>query len=255
MSNGVAQAIINWLSLPLLGALVCVLLWRRIPRVYPAFFVYAIAEFLSDAARFVVYYSVSRNGSTYAYRMTYWTTDIMTTIFAALAIYELFVKQIFPGFQKIRFYRYLFPVAALAIIVLASLNLTNNIKRTLLLKSMHIIEFVRAATIFFFMALMLFMGRQWKRFEFGIALGMSINACTFLAAFIIPMFPEKVRGLVHVVPVIGFDVACLVWLVYFARPGKRSEAPLTEPVTPELVQGAQQAEENLKEWLAGRKSR
>lgn len=253
MSTALLHEMINWLSFPLLGALIAILLVRKIQCIYPAFFVYAVSEFLSDAGRFIVYYS--GGSSTRLYKNTYWTTDIITTIFAALVIYELFVRRIFPGFQKIRFYRSLFPIAALVIIVLAGLNLTNNIKLTILLKTLHVIDFVRAATIFFFVALMLLVGRRWERHEFGIALGMAIESCTSLVAFIIPFFPVSSRGLVHTIPVIGYDVACLVWLVYFARAGKLTESPHVEPVTPELVQGAQQAEENLKEWLAGKKSR
>ncbi|PYP86317.1 MAG: hypothetical protein DMG65_19165 [Candidatus Angelobacter sp. Gp1-AA117] len=255
MSTGVVREIINWLSLPLLGILAGILVRRKIPRIYPAFFVYIVAEFLSGTIRWVVYYSSGRTGVTRVYAITYWTTDIVITMLALLVVYELFLKQIFFQFRRIRFYRYLFPVAALVIIVLAGLNATNNIKLTLLLKSLHIIDFVRAATIFFFIALMLFMGRRWKKFEFAIALGMAIDACTFLAVYVIPMSPANVHSLAHTLPVIGYDVACIVWLVYFAKAEKQMEAPLIEPVTPELVQGAQQTEENLKDWLAGKKSR
>ena len=255
MSIATIQEIINWLSLPLLGALAGVLLYRQTRRSFPVFFAYIVAEFLSGVIRLAVYYAVNRRGVARVYQITYWNTDIIITVLAVLVVYELFLKRVFSGFQKTRFYRYLFPVAALVIIVLAGLNATNNIKLTLLLKSLHIIDFVRAATIFFFIALMLFMGRRWERIEFAIALGMAIDACTFLAVYVIPMPPAKAHSVAHTLPVLGYDIACIVWLVYFGRSEKHAEAPLAAPVTPELVQGAQQAEENLKEWLAGKKSR
>lgn len=255
MFTAVALEIINWLSFPLLGILTAVLLRRKIPSKYPLFFVYVAAEFLSDVLRFAVYYSGSRQRFSHIYGVTYWTTDIITTLCAFFVIYELFLKRIFPSFPRIRFYRYLFPLGAVIIIVVAGIAATDNIHLEFLFKSLHTIGFIRAATILFFIALMAFMGRRWEKHEFAIALGMAITTCTLLAAFVVPLFPPAIRRLGHILPVIGFDVTCLVWLVYFARAGKRIESPLVEPVTPELVQDAQQTEENLKEWLAGKKSR
>ena|SRR5947209_4692029 len=252
---GVTQEIVNWLSLPVLGVLICVLLLRKVPRTYPAFFAYIVAEFLCNAILFAVYYSGSRTDFTSVYRTTYWATSTVVTVLATLVTYELFLKRIFPAFQRIRFYRYLFSMAALIIIVLAGLETTGNINLKLLFKLLDGIEVARAATIFFFIALMLFMGRRWQKHEFGIALGMAIDACTFLAGFIIPMFPQGWRLLMHKLPTLGFDTACIVWLIYFALPEKQATVPPAPPVVSELVQDAHDAEENLKDWLASRKQR
>src|SRR5215831_14230548 len=159
MHTGVYWQIIYWLSTPALAVVACVLLLRGLHRRFPIFFSYVVVACINDVARFVTYHQSFR-----AYAQTYWVSELINTVFALLATGELFLKRIFPQFQKIVFYRLLFTGAAAMIVELATMTALKSIKVDVLFEVLHGIDFVRVATLFFFVGLMLFMGRRWERY-------------------------------------------------------------------------------------------
>src|SRR5579864_3749716 len=247
MHTGLYWQIVYWFSTPALAALGAVFLLRRISRWFPFFFAYVMVALLSDVSRLVVY---PRSFRVYAY--TYWISQIVNMVFAILAIFELFLKRLFPQFQKIGFYRYLFSLAALIVIVLATVTAFYSIPTGSLVKVVHVLDFLRVATLFFFVSLMVFMGRRWGRYEFGIALGFGLDAATFLIAFAINTRPGLLRSLAANMPVFAYDIACLVWLITFIG----SEKPggiVPESVNPEVLQEARKWEEAAKSSLSRKK--
>ncbi|HEY6252707.1 MAG TPA: hypothetical protein VI685_22350 [Candidatus Angelobacter sp.] len=247
MHTGVYWQIVYWLSTPALAALGAIFLLRRLFQSFRLFFAYVLIAFLSDVSRLVAY---PRSFRVYAY--TYWISQLVNTVFAILAISELFLKRLFPQFQKIGFYRSLFSIMAVLLVGLATLTAFHSIPTGILVKILHVLDFLRVATLFFFVGLMVFMGRRWGRYEFGIALGFSVDAAAFLTAFAINTRPGLLRNFAANLPVFAYDIACLIWLITFLKPEKSSPVP-TGPLSPEVIEEAQRWEKAARKSWTGKR--
>src|SRR4029077_304201 len=170
--------IVNWSSLPILAVLTVVLLRRGLHREFPWFFWFIVVTNIATALRFFVQFA---SRETYFY--SYWITELLTTVFNFLAVYELFVHRLFPNSMKVRFYRYLFPAIAAIIIFMAWLTaLVSPNRNAAFLIEARVLSFVLVAILSFFVFRMMRMGRLLTRHDFAIALGFGINSAAFLAA-------------------------------------------------------------------------
>jgi len=237
--------ILNWMSLPALAVLVGIFVWRKHRREFPLFFWYLIVNELATVARFF-----AQRGSPTTYFYVYWISDLLTTIFNFLAVYELFARRLFPRFHKVRVYRYLFPLMASGVLVGAwftALEAPN--KLAALLIEARVLSFILVAILAFFVVLMLAMGRYWTRYDFGIAFGFAL----YNAAFLITS-AAWVRSHYHAVsfqelPLIAFDVSCLVWLFAFLQPEKQPVLYPADAMDPQMLHEARNWENVLKDWL------
>ena len=246
MHTGFYWQIIYWFSTPTLAVVATILLVRHLHKRFPLFFSYIVVACLDDIARLVTYHTTFK---TYAY--TYWISQLMNTVFALLAIYELSFRRLFPQFQRIKFYRFLFLAAAITIATFAILTALHSIQTAVLFKILHGLDFLRVTTLFFFVALMLFMGRRWERHEFGIAFGFAVDAAAFLAAFAIWTRPGYMRTLAATMPVVAYDMAAVIWLIYFLLPEKRIVVS-TELIDPKVLEQADQWKKTIRESLNGK---
>jgi hypothetical protein len=239
--------LLYWLSLPVLAMLAGILVWRKRYREFPLFFWYLIVTLLTGQIRFNAQYG---SASTYFY--TYWTSDLATTIFSFLAVYELFTR-LFPRFQKVRLYRYLFPVAASAIIIAAWLTaLEAPHKRAAFLIEARVLSFILVAILAFVAALMLMMGRKWTRYDFGVAFGFALINATFLITMASRVQSHYRATSLDQFTVIGFDAGCVVWLLAFlGSPGKVS--PAGDQMDHQMLDEARKWETVLKDWLTHEK--
>jgi hypothetical protein len=239
-------AIAAWFSLPVLTAVAGAAYWRRAHREFPYFFMYVISGGLTSLTRLLVHSFFPS-----VYFQTYWVTDAFVESFALLATYELFVKRLFPRFYGVRLYKYLFPGAA-ALFALAVVPAMVEAKKVnTLLVGVHAFEVLRVAVLLFFVGLMVFMGRRWTRHEFGIALGLGVQASALLVSSTIwTKSPSQVLSIW--LPLVAYDLACLIWLVTFLKSEKSTEVPAV-PVSPEVLREAQQWETALKKSVAGKK--
>jgi hypothetical protein len=240
--------IVNWISLPLLGTLGGILVRRKLHREFPFFFVYIVVTLASGAIRMATQSCVPM---TYFY--AYWITDLVMAIFSTLAVYELFARRLFPGFYKIRVYRYLFAVAAVGIISFAGISAIEspNAAAAFAIEE-RVLDSIIVGALGFFVALMMFMGRQWTRYDFGIAFGFGIDAASFLIMSAVWVRSHYQRTAIEEFPVIAYDLGCFVWLYCFwSREKKTSRLP--ETAAPELVRQAQSWEKLLKQWLVPKK--
>ena len=246
----VIWGIVDWLSLPLVLILAVVLVWRRTVRTFPFFFSYLVVSFLTGAIRLLVYW---REGTGYVYFYTFWISDLPLTVLGFLASYELLANRLFPQFYRIRFYRYLFPVVATVTAALTIFTTVASAKvGAVFIKIDHGFQFLRVATLSFFIALMLIMGRQWGRYEFGIAAGLAVDAAGFLTTFALWTRIGRVPAFVNELPTIANEVACLIWLITFLAPEKTTPAATT-PVSSEVLEDAKKWEETLKQSVTGKK--
>jgi len=252
-----SQLIIGWFPLPALILLAAVLVGRKLYREFPFFFAYVCAGCLDHVATLSAFRAWDPNRQLYA--KVYWLAQLLVTVFSLLAAYELFVKRLFRTFYKVQAYRYIFACASALIMILSVLTLGHAIDTSTLAKLIHLLDLARVAILAFFIALMLFMGRRWGTYEFGIALGFGIDAAVFLIALAVfargapPRWAARFFGYA---PAFAYNFACLVWLVSFLRPKPKEEehVGLDKPISPSVLEEAKQSEAALKIWLRGKSS-
>lgn len=236
---------IDWLALPSLALLAGVLIYRNQQRQFPLFFLYVMATELVGLTRLAASGAPAR-----VYSYVYWISDIVVVLFALLAAYELFVKRLFPGFYKVRFFRYLFPtVAVLVTIVVVLIAIYGNHKRLLLLTA-RTAEFLRAAILVFFVALMAVMGRQWEKREFGIAAGFGLDVSISLAALAIWSYAPGKSAVLSRLSVIAYDLACLIWLYSFWNAPKAQPSGASPTLSTEALHAAKKWEDSLKDFMS-----
>jgi hypothetical protein len=239
--------VIGWLSLPALLVLAPLLVQRGMHRHFP-FFVYYI---WTSAFVGLVRLCMSRS-SVPTYFKLFWITDAVTTVFACLATYELLVKRLFPEFHRVRFYRYLFPALALVLTTLGVSIFLYHHKAIFLYRALHAVDLMRVITMLFFVSLMMLMGRLWSNYEFGIAFGMSVESALLLASMAIwTKGLTTISSITGQLPSIGYDLACMIWLIYFWR-AEKSLVPVQE-VRPEVIEQIREVEQGVKGWLANKK--
>jgi len=105
--------------------------------------------------------------------------------------------------------------------------------------------------LIFFVGLMIFMGRRWTRYELGIAMGLALQASAVLITSAI--YSPFVRSLLERLPVIVYDIACILWLVTFLKP-ETFESPPTAPISREIIEETKKWEHTLKKSLTRKKS-
>jgi hypothetical protein len=243
--------VLNWMSLPALAVVAGILVWRKVHREFPFFFWFLIVTIIAGALRFVAQFR-----SAQAYYYVYWVSDLIINIFIFLAVYELFIRRLFPQFHKVRFYRYLFPVIASGIILVGWLTaLEAPDKTAAFLFEDRVLDSILVAILAFFVSLMLLMGREWTKYDFGIAWGLGINAAAFLIASSILVRRRYHPTVIDQLPLIAFDVSCLIWLITFWQPERRVELPRAEQLDREMLHQARNWEVILKDWLTTGKSK
>jgi hypothetical protein len=223
-----------------------VMLWRRLAREFPFFFTYVTVTALIGVIRFVAYKGYSQK----VYFYVYWSSDFVILLVTFLAIYETFLKRIFPGFARVRFYRYLFPSFAILISLIAFLMALNAPdQRAAFLTTSRIFDFLRSIVIGFFVLLILFMGRTFAGYEFSIASGFGIQAAIAFANAAVRLHKGARSFTMDRLELIAFDVACVIWLWSFSR-GKKNTPSDDHDVDPKALEAAKKWEKSLKEFVS-----
>jgi hypothetical protein len=249
------QAIIGWFPLPVLLLLTGILFRRKLYREFPLFFSYVCASGVDQIVTLIALRA--RQMDPHLYIKVYWISQLLVTVFSLLAVYELFVKRLFRAFYKVRVYRFIFAGAATLILVLSVLTLRRDIAPPTLVRIIHTLNLARVSILLFFVALMLFMGRRWARFEFGVAMGFSIDAAVFLISLAIfarhipAGWPKAAFGYA---PAVAYDLACMVWLFSFLWPTGQERWVSDQPIDSVVMEEARQSEDVLKAWMRGKSS-
>jgi hypothetical protein len=243
-SSGWLWNLFGWAALPLVAILLVVFLYRKFIAEFPVFFSYLLVTEVVGVVRII-----GSAAPLQKYFYIYWISDIAYSFFALLATCELFAKHLFPGFSKTRFYRYLFMIAAV-VILLSSIALAMTSGRARVLVSIiYAYNLVRSAILLFFVALMILMGRHWTRLQFGIAAGFALDVSTSLAALGIWSRTPSWNELIGRISAVAYDIACLIWLYCFWTAEK---TPLSSPpiLTQETLHEAQKWQTALKDFIS-----
>src|SRR5215471_1958583 len=107
-------ALVSWLPIVIVAAVVLIFIARRLWRQLPFFFLYLISVLVVGAIRYITFYWFS--GTTYFY--TFWICDLIGNVVVFLPVYEIFLRRLFRGFEKNRLYKSIFPLVAVVILIL-----------------------------------------------------------------------------------------------------------------------------------------
>jgi len=198
----------------------------------------------------MVRYSAYKLTSHNAYFYTFWISDLVVSLAAILAIYEIFLNHLFAGFSKVRFYRNLFPMVLVSILLLTVLTVLQlPQRRAALLMVSRGFDFMRTAVLVFFIALMLFMGRTWARYDLGITLGFSLQASLALAnAAFLAVLHYKL-GIYGTLESVAYNLSCIIWIFTFSQPEQPVAVSAPIDAGPETLHEARKWESSLKDWL------
>lgn len=236
--------VLNWLGLPTLALLAIVLVYRRWNRVFPYFLIYVIAAEVIGLIRL----AASRIFPD-VYSKIYWISDTVLAAAAFLAAYELLFRRLFPAFYRVRFYRSLFPAAAILITVFMILGAIYRGHFSILATTIHTYEFLRGATLFFFVLLMLVMGRHWGKQEFGIAFGFGLDTSAALILLSTWSHASK-RASFTEWSVVAYDIACLIW-IYSFWPAPKDQGAIESPAfSADALHEVKKWEDSLKDFMS-----
>lgn len=234
-----------WLPILVLMLVSALLLRRRTFRQLPLFFFYVLTAWLFGVLRFAAFKLGVK-----AYFYTYWISELAGAVTVSLALYEIFLHRLFKRFYSVRLYRNLFPLVAVLVLVVAIVtSLSAADKRAAFLTASHGFDFARTALLVFFVALMALMGREWSRYDFGVALGFGLQAAIALLNAAVRARAQK-PTFMGVVEIISFNIACLIWLITFWKPEhKRVPTSADERSSAETLHQARKWEEILKDFI------
>jgi len=233
-----------WFTLANLLLLVALFLWRRIYRELPFFFSYILYDLVIGAAR----YAARINPKVYFY--VFWFTEFAGFFVIVPALYEVSLKRLFPRFSRFRFYRILFPIIAIIVPILSiQIALQAADKRNAFMMTMRGYDTARAAVLVCVVSLMIFMGRSWRRYDFGILFGFAIQASAAVVSGIARAQAHYQPTIWDTVGTFAFGLSCLIWLITFWKPEKRVELQPLDQTATETLHQARTWQTTLKEWL------
>lgn len=236
-----------------LVAVAGVMVYRRLYREFPFFFTYILTVILGELIRFIVHRLPWTTSRQYFY--TYWITEAVEVTLGFLVLYEVFLIRLFPGFNITRIYRWLFPAVGIIVLALTAWMFfgapsTGPSKIVAIIGASTLaLSFCQVAFLTFFGALMLYMSREWRRHELGIAVGFGVYGAVRLLVtlerakhFYAPIKVEQIHN-------IAYLVAVAIWLFYLCR---SDPEPRETPITEEMVEEAERAYQDIVHLLRGK---
>jgi hypothetical protein len=199
-------------------AVAIVVFYRRLYREFPFFFSYLMTVVVVEVIRLTL-----QHRSQILYFYVYWATETIVVLLAFLVLYEVFLLRLFPGINITPILRYLFPISAamvagLTLLMFVSAPSGGPSHLAVLVGEFTLaLSFCQVAVLAFFCALMLFMSREWRRHELGIAAGFGIYGSVKLFTTVQRAQQHYGSAAIHQLPTVAYAVATLIWLFYLSR--------------------------------------
>jgi hypothetical protein len=227
---------ILWFAHPLLqGALVAILLWRKLYRTFPIFFTYVAFQIVVFGVLFPLH-----NERFYTiFYYTYWSTTAVSAILGFFVIHELF-QDVFRPYHTLRdLGSVLFKWAALVMLLVAGVvaastaSATEEPLRTGIMTLERSVRVVQCGLILFLLVFSRFLGTNWRQKSFGIALGFGAFASIELALVALNAATDNVfnQRLSTFLNLITYDVTILTWIGYMlvTSPAREPAAHMLRP--------------------------
>jgi hypothetical protein len=219
--------ILWWAALPLQAILLWVLFRRRVFRSFPWFVAYTAFSVIAGVSRLAFRHHAS------SYYYVYYGTDAVYALFGFAVMYEVF-RHVLRNFQKIWWFRPVFPVTIVLTAVLTALRVADHPPkfRALALWALGLEmgqDFLQVSMFVLLVVLVTAFGLRWRQHAFGICAGYGLSATAEL--FATTNFYEIGTRFTFwwgVISVAAYNAAVLIWLWYFSG-----------PVIPEPTRGGQ----------------
>jgi hypothetical protein len=219
------------------GGLCVLLLVRGFQRPFRSFVAYSLFSVLASVAGLLV-----RNIPGF-YFYFYWISELIYIVLTLAALQEI-IYLVFRNFYSMRWFRLIFPVIGVSLILLATFRALLTDARNAgspifqIIISMEIlVRMLQFGLLILFFILVWFFHMRWRQIPLGIALGFGIGAAGFLVVFLLRSeFGTEFDPVVRIAPPIAYIIAVLIWLATFLR-GEPSqpEAKLDVAFTPEQM--------------------
>lgn len=217
---GTANLIFLTIGLILQAFLWVVLLRKRTYWEFPFFFVYTTYSVIGTAVllatnfRYDLFYYV------------YWTNEAGLIVLGLLALYEVFRKVFFGFYVQFRWFRLLFPGAAILTLIFVlwvaryeSLVRGSTLRNAILVGGLAL-NLAQVGVSCLLIAIARAFHLRWRLAPLGILLGFTLAAFgSILDYWAVSVFGTKVENFTVYIPPVAYILAIVVWLdTFFFRP-------------------------------------
>lgn len=245
--HAITQAL--WL-LPLMLqiAVIVVMLWRQLTKVFPAFFAYTFVVVSRDLILLFLPYATN------LYSLVYWSGDglaVLLGLAVVLEIVQTWVKS-FDFMRPVRTVIWVFSgmatIVALAILTFSSPGAGSDRVLESIVEIERALRFLQVSLLIVVIGLMSRLGLAWQHYSVGIVAGFGIYSALDLAAL-------EFRAHLHFLPDEAFiwirpaayNLAAIVWAYYFLRPA-RAETIVARLTVPDMADWNEALTDYLRQW-------
>jgi len=214
-------------------SLLTVLLFRhRAYRSFTFFAGYQVYSTLATAARLLIFSYPE------AYFWVFWATELGFLVLAIAASNEVFI-WIFYGFYRLPWFRWFYfggigitlAIVGINMLLHAPVNVHPFVGR--ILPFGIVINGIQAAIFALFFLLVKVLDIGFRRYPFGIALGLGIASVGTLIPYVArSIFGTELENLILYAPTVTYFVSLMVWLSAFLKSEPEDEA-MVPPMRPE----------------------
>jgi hypothetical protein len=214
--------------------LTVLLLNRRVYRSFPVFVCYQAYAALAVTARIVPFLAQAPQ----PYFFTFWSTELGFVVLAIAASHEVF-RWVFSGFYRLPWFRAFYyggigitiAIVGINSLLHAPLNVHPLVGR--ILPFVIVINGIQAAIFALFFLLVKLLDIGFRRYAFGIALGLGIASVGTLIPYVArSIFGTELENFFLYAPTVAYFVSILVWLSAFMKAQPEEDA-IIPPMRPE----------------------
>jgi hypothetical protein len=208
-----------WIASPVLQlAVVALMLWRRMHKTFPVFFIYIA----SQVAMFVLVYPIHRWFGYEAYFYAYWVCAGIALVIGFMVIHEIFL-DIFRPFHTLKdLGSILFKWAGLVMLLMAGVVAAASPSSSAgpLVQSVvtvqRCVRIIQCGLILFLIIFSKYLGVSWRHRSFGIALGFGSFAITEQIAVALRASGYIKEATLNFAILMSYNIAILMWMGYMA---------------------------------------
>jgi hypothetical protein len=192
------------------------MLWRKLHRKFPVFFIYL----LSQGVVFSLVFTAYRWGSYAEYFYSYWFCAIVSLILGFKVIHEIFLDVFRPYHALKDLGSVLFKWAALvmllvAVVVAAASPASSEgplVESVLIVQ--RCVRVIQVGLVLFMLVFSNYVGVSWRQFSFGISLGFGSFALVELLAVALHASGHVLANTTNLMNTVSYNLSILAWLAY-----------------------------------------